>query len=305
LHFATLCCGGVFWLGRTNEAFGRLDQALKQRPTFLVFCVPYHPLSVALRRGYRFVYPVDVGAHTPWRTPLRILRWAAALLLAAIAAALGIWILQRTKETPEAELVPTALTSYPGYEAYPSFSPDGTQVAFQWCTQEPSANCDIYVKQIGVEPPSRLTIDPAEDFSPAWSPDGKFIAFLRKVSTSRTALMLIPQRGGQERVLGEGVKALEPTHPEAGWTVGKQGIYFFTPQDRQGRSDICLYKFATGKISKILRIERAVYDRIAVSPDERTILCGQYDQAGSDLMLVENFRQKVHQPRVSKSCCTA
>jgi len=94
----------------------------------------------------------------------------------------------------------------------------------------------------------------------------------------------VPVGGGEE------VKVLDSTHPEAGWAVGKQGIYFFTPPDGRGRSDICLYKFATGKISKILTIERNLGYRIAVSPDERTILYGQHDQAGSDLMLVENFR---------------
>jgi len=83
---------------------------------------------------------------------------------------------------------------------------------------------------------------------------------------------------------------LGPTHPEARWTVSKQGIYFFTPPDGQGRSDICVYEFSTGKTSKILTIERNVYNCIAVSPDERTILYTQSDQVGSDLMLVENFR---------------
>jgi hypothetical protein len=97
-------------------------------------------------------------------------------------------------------------------------------------------------------------------------------------------------RGKEPAQGGEEVKVLDSTHPYAGWTVGKQGIYFFTPPDGQGRSDICLYRFATGKITKILTIERNVTYRIAVSPDERTILYGQYDQAGSDLMLVENFR---------------
>ena len=80
------------------------------------------------------------------------------------------------------------------------------------------------------------------------------------------------------------------SHPHAGWTVGKQGIYFFTTPDGQGRSEIRLDHFSTGKISKILTIERSVGYRIAISPDERTILYGQCDQAGSDLMLVENFR---------------
>jgi Tol biopolymer transport system component/predicted Ser/Thr protein kinase len=132
----------------------------------------------------------------------RVALAAAAVLAVALGVAGWYWY-HRSRATPEASLTAVPLTSYPGYEGYPSFSPDGTQVAFQWCTEEPAANCDIYIKQIGVEPPSRLTTDPAEDFSPAWSPDGKFIAFLRKVSTGRTALMLIPQRGGQERVLGE------------------------------------------------------------------------------------------------------
>jgi len=86
------------------------------------------------------------------------------------------------------------------------------------------------------------------------------------------------------------VKVLEPTHPYAGWTVVKQGIYFFRPPDGRGCSDLCLYTFATGTTSKILTIERNLGYRIAVSPDERTILYGQRDQAGSDLMLVENFR---------------
>jgi len=73
------------------------------------------------------------------------------------------------------------------------------------------------------------------------------------------------------------VKVLESFHCAAGWTVGKQGIYFFTPQDGQGHTNICLYSFATGKIAKILTIEREVGYRIAISPDERTILYTQYD----------------------------
>ena len=41
---------------------------------------------------------------------------------------------------------------------------------------------------------------------------------------------------------------------------------------------------------KILTTERGVYEAIAVSPDGRTILYTQRDEAGSDLMVVENFR---------------
>ena len=60
--------------------------------------------------------------------------------------------------------------------------------------------------------------------------------------------------------------------------------------DKKRHSDLSIYEFATGKTRKILTIERPVGTFIAVSPDGRTILYTQKDQAGSDLMLIENFR---------------
>jgi Tol biopolymer transport system component len=72
--------------------------------------------------------------------------------------------------------------------------------------------------------------------------------------------------------------------------VGQRGIYFFSSPDKQGHSDIRLYEFATGKIRKLLTIERQIFVAIAVSPDGQTILFPQQDENGSDLMLVEKFR---------------
>jgi Tol biopolymer transport system component len=68
-------------------------------------------------------------------------------------------------------------------------------------------------------------------------------------------------------------------------------ICFFAKPDENGRSDLSICEFATGKIRKILTIERpGPSDPIAVSPDGRTILYSQDDESGSDLMLVENFK---------------
>jgi hypothetical protein len=47
---------------------------------------------------------------------------------------------------------------------------------------------------------------------------------------------------------------------------------------------------ASSKTRKLLTVERSVTYGLTVSPDGGTILYAQLDEAGSDLMLVENFR---------------
>jgi Tol biopolymer transport system component len=92
------------------------------------------------------------------------------------------------------------LTTYPGTEAFPSFSPDGKQLAFSW-DGEKQDNIDIYVQLIGSSGrPLRLTTDPAVDSAPAWSPDGGSIAFVRR-RNGRAKIILVPALGGPEREL--------------------------------------------------------------------------------------------------------
>ena len=95
-----------------------------------------------------------------------------------------------------------ALTSYPGHQRNPSFSPDGNRIAFVWDGNQ--YNWDIYVKQIGKEKALRLTTDPATDDDPSWSPDGRYVAFRRDVEEKRgfrDEIYLVPAVGGAERKL--------------------------------------------------------------------------------------------------------
>ncbi len=135
--------------------------------------------------------------------PRRRLVWAGALL-AALTLGLGtLWFMRSPGKTPEAALNPVPLTTYPGFQFRPSFSPDGNQVAFVW-NGEKQNNFDIYVKMIGANgPPLRLTTDAAPDSNPAWSPDGRFIAFTRDFPSRKRALMVIPAIGGLERKIAE------------------------------------------------------------------------------------------------------
>ena len=111
--------------------------------------------------------------------PHRRRHWVLSAAAALVVATVGVRPVRSKKKVPVTRLVAVPLTSYPGNESSPSFSPDGTQVAFAW-DGEKQDNSDIYVKQIGVEPPYRLTNHPAMDYSPAWSPDGRSIAFLAR-----------------------------------------------------------------------------------------------------------------------------
>ncbi len=66
------------------------------------------------------------------------------------------------------------LTTGPGVETNPVFSPDGTQVAF---TGEYDGNVDVFVVAASGGVPKRLTWHPSGDFVLGWAPDGKRVLF--------------------------------------------------------------------------------------------------------------------------------
>ena len=66
------------------------------------------------------------------------------------------------------------LTSGPGVETNPSFSPDGSQIAF---TGEYDGNIDAFVVPATGGVPQRLTWHPAADMALGWTPDGKRVLF--------------------------------------------------------------------------------------------------------------------------------
>ncbi len=72
------------------------------------------------------------------------------------------------------------LTSTPGVESDPHFSPDGSQIAF---TATVGGNTDVYLMPSAGGNPVRLTYHPADDRVRGWSPDGSRVIF----STVRTS----------------------------------------------------------------------------------------------------------------------
>src|SRR4051794_3399492 len=122
-------------------------------------------------------------------------------VLAITLAVAGAWFWRSSAgavSQPLAVVTTTPLTSLPGSESSPSFSPDGTKVAFHWVPDDGSL-ANVFVQPIG-QPGSRvqLTNDGAPHVGPAWSADGQSVAYWHG-RRGDAALCVVSPNGGSER----------------------------------------------------------------------------------------------------------
>jgi len=207
--------------------------------------------------------------------PRRIFRiWGLVALLAALlVAGLPIVLTLRAHRRTATGGAYTSrpLTTYPGSQLQPSFSPDGSAVAFVWL-KEGERTGHIYVKQIGSEAPSRLTSGAAEELSPAWSPDGRWLAFLRHDLT-RTIVVIVPAIGGSEQE----IYTLPTNHvwEYGGLTWTHDGEELIFPQQANAQAPSVLVEFnVKGRTVRQLTNPPAGWDgdwTPAVSPDGNSL----------------------------------
>ncbi len=213
-------------------------------------------------------------------------RWliGAAALLVMLTLVGALWLVHSTGKTPEPALTAIPLTTYPGFQSDPSFSPDGNQVAFAW-DGEKRDNQDIYVKLIGTSgPPLRLTSNAAADISPAWSPDGRFIAFLRELSREKLAVFLIPALGGPERMLAEvsGLGRPDLPSPYLCWSPDGSSLVVSDIDSPTAPWALYLLSVETGEKRKLTSPPTHwIGDSApAFSPDGRTLAFARHIDAG-------------------------
>jgi Tol biopolymer transport system component/DNA-binding winged helix-turn-helix (wHTH) protein len=207
-----------------NAAVKRLRQALDDdvaSPRYI---------ETVPRKGYRFIAellpPPELDLPKPTkvsRSPLPfkpdrrkntkptmglMVATAAIVLLAALS--IGLWMKLRSSPVDKASrllllqnLTEVPLAALPGNALSPSFSPDGSQIAFAWDGGDNDRAFDLYVKSVGTDAPLRLTHARSEFLSVAWAPDGQSIAISRvnNGDAKKTGIFLIPSTGGPERKL--------------------------------------------------------------------------------------------------------
>jgi Tol biopolymer transport system component/tRNA A-37 threonylcarbamoyl transferase component Bud32 len=199
--------------------------------------------------------------------------WALAALAAVVGvAALGLWLRRREPPAPPPPLVAVPLTSTPGFEVQPSFSPDGNEVAFAW-DGEKQDNFDIYRRLIGTGEPLRLTRDPAWDVSPAWSPDGRTIAFVREPDEGPAGVYLVPALGGAERRVADVAGGLVVDFFYSGLAWTPDGRWLVVADEPTGEpAGLFLLSLESGEKRRLTSAPRGTVDRDpALSPDGRML----------------------------------
>jgi len=112
--------------------------------------------------------------------------WLVVAALMVFSATAVAWLRGRSSASKRAvaleNVTLTPLTTDPGYEGEPTFSPDGQTIAY---VSDRTGNFEIFLKQISGGPDINLTNNKADEVQPAFSPDGKQIAFVSTRDSAR------------------------------------------------------------------------------------------------------------------------
>jgi Tol biopolymer transport system component len=215
------------------------------------------------------------------RSPLLGAIPLAALL--AVAVYFG-WRIVGGRSGADVPLQPIPLTSYPGNESSPTFSPDGNQVAFVW-NGEHADNADIYVKLIGPGTPLRLTTDPRPDNGPRWSPDGRNIAFMRLLASDTFEVLLVPPLGGPERKIGQFyTRTLYSVPiPALCWTPDSRYLLVAGSETRNQSNRILRVAIDSGEVRTVASLDDGSegYTQPTVSADGSTLATVHHHGVGS------------------------
>lgn len=139
------------------------------------------------------------------------------------------------------------LIAAPGYQGYPSWSPDGTRVAYVAGTEPKSDITQVAIIDVATGAITRVT-PPSDsmDDSPAWSPDGNRLAFSRIVTGGSDApgIYVVNSDGTELRSLTDQAGDARPT-----WSPDGRSILF--DRSINDSTDFWTLDVATGRATQL------------------------------------------------------
>ncbi len=163
-----------------------------------------------------------------------------------------LWIANKTGGTA------SKLSSPPGTETYPKFSPDGTDIAF---SGNYAGNDEIYVIPAKGGIPKRITHHGSFERVLGWTPDGENCLFASPRNSERqrySQIYTISKTGGQAMKLAIPYGEIGSLSPDGIWLA-------YTPKSRSGRTwkryrggmapDIWLFNLKTEEAKKVAESE--------------------------------------------------
>jgi len=168
-----------------------------------------------------------------------------------------------------ADCVPTNLTrtEHPERDVLPTFSPDGSGVAFY---SNRAGNWDIWTKEIGNGgDPQRLTRSASFEMYPTYSPSGDRIAFWTNRDGGGGDIWVIDSKNGAS----PSPLVVDPA--QEGWSAwSPDGQWFFFISDRSGSFNVWAQPAAGGDPHRVTRFEAlhtglpeaVLYTKFAVAP---------------------------------------
>ncbi|HEX4769363.1 MAG TPA: winged helix-turn-helix domain-containing protein [Bryobacteraceae bacterium] len=213
---------------------------------------------------------------------------------------------------------PVQLTAlHNAWAGSPRWSPDGEKITYD---SNVTGNWHIYVINAQGGPPLQLTTTNTQDFRASWSRDGRWIYFC-STRTVQPQIWKVPAAGGtavpvtkngggvafestdgkdlyytkdqqlwKMPVAGGNETLVLPSMLDNNYAPVTRGIYFLRGTPTDAMLQLQFLNFATHAIQNIGTVPGPSCDEISVSPDERWLLHGTTSGAGSQLMLIKNFR---------------
>jgi Tol biopolymer transport system component/DNA-binding winged helix-turn-helix (wHTH) protein len=174
---------------------------------------------------------------------------------------------------------PRRLSDVPVQAATPSWSRDG-----RWIYYDTVGSHQVSKIPVSGGQPVQVSSDPGTHIT-SESLDGKWLYYSRQTPTGM-ALWKVPSQGG------EGSQVLESLRGGRNFFVVEDGIYFIPRPEAGTHTSILFLNFSSGKTTTVAALEKPPVGLTAFPfsrGQARTILYGQMDRSGSDLMLIENL----------------